>query len=84
MTPEHLAQTIEGEKQLLQTILREETDMLIKAVQEMGMITFADETQYLDWIKGFTRLPHRMTGTPEEKSPQNTYATSSSPWEWKM
>lgn len=67
VTPEHLAQTIEGEKQLLQTILREETDMLIKAVQEMGMITFADETQYLDWIKGFTRLPHRMTGTPEGK-----------------
>ncbi|MDO4869229.1 MAG: M28 family peptidase [Bacillota bacterium] len=65
VAPEQLAQTIAKEKQLLQTILQEETDMLLKAVQEMGMITFADETQYLEWIKGFTKLPHRKTGTPE-------------------
>ena len=65
VAPENLARTIAGEKELLQTILREETDMLLKAVQEMGLITFADEAQYLDWIKGFTRLPHRKTGTPE-------------------
>ena len=65
VAPEKLAQTIAEQKQLLETILQEETDMLLKAVQEMGMITFADEAQYLEWIKGFTRLPHRKTGTPE-------------------
>lgn len=26
---------------------------------------FANEAQYLEWIKGFTKLKHRKTGTPE-------------------
>lgn len=68
VTPENLPETIASEKAVLKGYIEEETEALWKAVYIMGRIMFSDVEEYLEWIKGFTKFPHRKTGTPEGKA----------------